>query len=64
MHPMKAIVFVKLDVEVSYQEIREVIACHFKQQLVFIHGVGLIGEDKPEFVVALDIECLCHCRVL
>ena len=55
-HPMQPVVLIEHNVEVTHQEIREVITGHLKQQLILIDGVGLVGKDEHEVLVALSTE--------
>ena len=52
VHTVHPLILVDGDVEAAHEEVGEVIACHLKQQLVLVHGVGLVGEDEHKPLVA------------
>ena len=45
-----------LDVEVAHHVAGEVVACEFKEQLVLVDGVGVVGNDEEELLVAFGRE--------
>ena len=63
MHAVQTLILIDGDVEAACQEAREVIACHLKQQLVLVYGVGLIGQDKQEAFVACGTQRVGSCGV-
>ena len=52
-HVRRAVGILDFDVEVAHHKIGEIIASEFEKQLVLVDGVGVIGDDVEEFLVAL-----------
>ena len=53
---MQSFLFFYLDVKVTHDETGEVKPCHLVEQLVFVHGVGLVGHHEDELIVTLGNE--------
>ena len=55
-HATQSVKVFKREVEVAHQEVGEIEACHFKEQLVLVDGIGLIGDEEDEIGIALGFE--------
>ena len=62
-HSVESVILVYLYLEVTHQEVGEVVFCHLKQQLVLVHGVGFVDEHEEELLVALCTERVADCRI-
>ena len=57
------LVLVGDDVEVTHQEVREVILRHLVEQLVLIDGIRLVGQQEDVFRLAFEDQRIDLCRV-
>ena len=62
-HPMDLIDSIDIDLEVTHQEIGEVILRQVVEQLVLVHGVRVIGEHEHELLVAFLAQRIGHRRI-
>ena len=62
-HSLQTVVLIGGNLEVTHQEVREVIASYLKQQLVLVYAVRFVGEDEDEFLVGVGTQGVSLRRV-
>ena len=60
---MQSAHLLNLEVEVSHEEVGEVVACQLEEQLVFVEAVGLVGNHEDERDVVLGAQLYGGYRV-
>ena len=52
-HAVQTVLLFNAQVKVAHQEVSEVVARHFEEQLVLVDRVGLVDEEEQEIGVSL-----------
>ena len=60
-HMVHTIRVLDADIEITNEEIGEVISCHLEEQTVFVKRIRSIGKEKSEFRISVFRQsCLCY----